>query len=70
MFHKEVEIYCNNFNEKPVTSYFMDLCLICFRYNIVPDAYLFKIAKALVTLSGIDTVYENPVTAHKLLDSL
>lgn len=70
MFHKEVEIYCNNLHNKPVTSYFMDLCLICFRYNIVPDAYLFKIAKALVTLSGVDTVYENTITAHKLLDSM
>lgn len=69
-FYREVQDYCNNLKEKPITSYFMDLCLVCFRYNIVPDDYLFQMAKAFVALSGIDTIYENPVTAHGLLNSM
>ena len=69
-FKEEVKTYCECLKSKPITSYFMDLCVICFRYDITPDSYLFNMAKAFVCLGGIDTVYENSITAHYLLDSM
>ena len=53
---------------KPVTQYFMDMVLVCFKYNVKPPQILFCMAKAFVCLSGLDIVYDNGMSGVELLE--
>lgn len=67
-FKQDVESYCIQLKNRPLTAYFMDLVLICFKYNINPPDYLYGMAKAFACLGGIDTIYNNDKTGKELLD--
>lgn len=66
-FYDDIKNYCENISTRPVTAYFMDMVLVCFKYNIVPPDYLFGMAKAFVCLGGIDTIYDQNITGKELL---
>lgn len=66
-FKEDVQSYCRRIPNMPVTDYFMDLVIVCMRYNICPDDFLFGMAKAFVCLSGIDIIYKNKMTGRELL---
>ena len=66
-FKDDIRAYCRKIPDMPVTSYFMNLVIVCLRYNIKPFDFLFEMAKAFVCLSGIDTIYSNKTSGRKLL---
>lgn len=66
-FRAELYDYMDTIQSKPLTNYFMDLVLICFRYEMVPDDYLFSMAKAFACLGGISETYKNEVAGRELL---
>lgn len=67
-FRKDIKDYCENINRRPVTAYFMDMVLVCFKYNIAPPSYLFGMAKAFICLGGVDTIYNQSVIGRELLE--
>lgn len=53
---------------RSLTSYFMDLMIICLRYNIVPEEFLFNLAKAFICLGGLSDTLGNNVSGVDLLE--
>lgn len=68
-FKNDIKDYCNSIMTRPVTAFFMDMVLVCFKYNIAPPDFLYGMAKAFACLGGMDTVYKNDITGHQLLVS-
>lgn len=66
---KDISQYKMKIKNKPVTTYFSEMLAICARYNIAPPEYLYTLAKAFVSLYGINTFSENITSAKELLKS-
>lgn len=66
-FRIDLYDYLDTVKYKPLTNYFMDLMLICFRYSIVPETFLFNMAKAFTCLGGLSDTYEFDITGTELL---
>lgn len=66
-FKEDIKRYCSSLHSRPLTAFFTDMMVVCFKYNIAPPDFLFGMAKAFVYLGGIDTIYLNSQTGHDLL---
>lgn len=66
-FRNEVDLYCRRIPTMPVTNYFMDLIVVCMKYDICPDDFLFCMAKAFVCLNGIDVFCNNETSGRDML---
>lgn len=60
--------YCEGRVGKPVSSFFMDVVLICVDFDFEPPKFLFQMAKAFVCLYGADGVYHNNAAGFELLE--
>lgn len=58
---------CQEFRQIPVTEYFMKMIGVFTQHNIAPPQILFKMAKAFVTLFGINTFVGNALDTEGLL---
>lgn len=56
-FHAAICGYCKNRQGKPLSSFFVDMMLVCFRFDFEPPGFLFRMAKAFAALGGADMVY-------------
>ena len=63
----DINEYCKNIKDKPVTSWFMDMIGVCLNQEIVPPKFLFNMAKAFACLSGINGFSDNLISATELL---
>lgn len=68
-FKKRLEEYCEGRPGKPVSSFFMDVVLICLDFDFKPPRFLFEMAKAFVCLNGADCIYGNDVAGFELLQA-
>lgn len=66
-FRQETLAFCRKVKTMPVTKYFVEMMTVCFKYNIAPQDFLFKMSKAFVCLDGISVFSENPTKATELL---
>lgn len=66
-FYADIVEYCNTLHLRPLTAFFMDMVVVCFKYSITPPSHLFGMAKAFVCLGGVDTIYSQTITGHNLL---
>ena len=66
-FKDALKKYCEERPGKPVSSFFMDVVLICLDFDFKPPRFLFEMAKAFVCLNGADGIYKNRVTGFSLL---
>lgn len=66
-FKAALKEYCEGRPGKPVSSFFMDMVLICIEFDFKPPKFLFQMAKAFVCLNGADNVYKNHAAGFDLL---
>lgn len=66
-FWKDIEKYCDEVKTKNITAYFVDMVLVCIKYQFLPPDFLFQMVKTFACLSGIGVFTENFVTAPELL---
>lgn len=66
-FKVALKRYCEERSGKPISSFFMDMVLICFDFDFKPPRFLFEMAKAFVCLNGADCIYGNDVAGFDLL---
>lgn len=62
-----VEECCSNFKNVPITYFFVDMIVLFTKYNIDPPHVLFKMAKAVVALNGINNFTDNSINTEELL---
>ena len=67
-FKASLKKYCEGRAGKPVSSFFMDVVLICVDFDFKPPKFLFQMAKAFVCLNGADGVYHNDAAGFELLE--
>lgn len=65
-FKEDCRRYCEDLPGKELTFYFMDMVVICTKYEIVPPDFLYNMAKAFVCLNGISGFTGNEMTAIEL----
>ena len=66
-FQEEIEKYCDELVNAPLTDYFVNVMKICLKYEVCPPDCLFELAKAFVCLSGINKMSDNDVIGYDLL---
>lgn len=59
--------YSLNIKGKELTYYFVDMINICYKYEIVPPAFLFSMVKTFMCLNGIGKFCDNEVLGKDLL---
>ena len=67
-FMAALKTYCGDLARKPVSSFFMDMVLICLNFDFNPPKFLFQMAKAFVCLNGADGIYHNYAVGFDLLE--
>ena len=67
IFKKEVEACCKQFKNIPVTKFYINMIEIYTKFNIEPYPNLYKMAKAFVSLFGINTIFKNSKSTEQLL---
>lgn len=60
---------CDNFKNIPVTQFFVEMINIFTKYDVAPAPILFKMAKAFVSLYGINSFIDNKINTEELLFS-
>lgn len=58
---------CDNFKNIPVTQFFVEMINIFTKYEVAPVPILFKMAKAFVSLYGINNFIDNRIDTEELL---
>ncbi len=58
---------CDNFKNIPVTQFFVKMINIFTNYEVAPASILFKMAKAFVSLYGINNFIDNKIDTEELL---
>lgn len=66
---KDIKKMTEQFKSIPVTHFFMGMIGIFTQYNIEPPDVLFKLAKAFISLYGINSFIGNKKSAEELLTS-
>lgn len=64
---KEISSCCIQFKSIPVAEFFVNMIFIFTKFNINPNAIFYKMAKAFVSLYGMNTFLEDTESTEKLL---
>lgn len=63
----EMKKCCKQFSKIPVTKFFMDMINVYTAYNIDPPEFLYKMAKAMIAIFGMNTIIHNSLSTEELL---
>lgn len=63
----EIENCCKDFKNVSVATFFCSMIFVFTRFNVNPSPVFYKMAKAFVSLGGIDTFIENNTSTKNLL---
>lgn len=64
---KEIEICCEQFKNIPVAQFYMNMIMVFTKFNVDPLPIFYKMAKAMVSLYGMNTFLGNIESTEELL---
>lgn len=64
---EEIEMQCRKLKTIPVTEFYMNMIFSFTKFNVEPPTMLYKMAKAFVSLYGMNNFLENKASTEKLL---
>ena len=66
-FKQNCKRFVEEVQDKNITHYFIDLIEVCLKFEFVPPAFLFNMAKSFICIYGISNFSDNNVSAKELL---